>query len=125
MPQTREHFAICRLLHIPAGVIALTKSDLVDADTLALATLEARELVAGSALASADIIPLSAKTGAGLDELRAALAHIAAQGPERGGSGIPPLPLDPVFSLRGFATVVTGPLTPGKIHAAQGWIAPP
>src|SRR6184192_1214173 len=71
MPQTREHFAICRLLHIPAGVIALTKSDLVDADTLALATLEARELVAGSALASADIIPVSAKTGAGLDELRA------------------------------------------------------
>ena len=125
MPQTREHFAICRLLHIPAGVIALTKSDLVDADTLALATLEARELVAGSALASADIIPVSAKTGAGLDELRAALAHIAAQVPERGGSGIPRLPVDRVFSMRGFGTVVTGTLTSGKIHAEQELIALP
>jgi selenocysteine-specific elongation factor len=119
MPQTREHFAICRLLQIPAGVIALTKADLVDADTLALVTLEARELVAGSPLASADIIPVSAKTGAGLDELRGALAHIAAQVPERGGTGIPRLPVDRVFSMRGFGTVVTGTLTSGSIHADQ------
>src|SRR3954449_8647532 len=63
MPQTREHFAICRLLQIPDGVIALTKADLVDADTLSLATLEARELVAGSAIADAPIVAVSAKTG--------------------------------------------------------------
>src|SRR3954470_23118204 len=73
MPQTREHFAICRLLQIPAGVIALTKADLVDEDTLSLATLEARELVAGSALADAPIVAVSSKTGDGLDALRTAL----------------------------------------------------
>jgi selenocysteine-specific elongation factor len=125
MPQTREHFAICRLLQIPAGVIALTKADLVDADTLALATLEARELFAGSALQSAPIIPVSAKTGAGLDDLRRALGSLAAQVPERGSAGLPRLPVDRVFSMRGFGTVVTGTLTSGAIHADQELIALP
>jgi selenocysteine-specific elongation factor len=125
MPQTREHFAICRLLQIPAGVIALTKADLVDRDTLALVTLETRELVAGSPLASAEILPVSAKTGAGLDELRAALVRIAAQIPERAASGIPRLPVDRVFSMRGFGTVVTGTLTSGSIHADQELITLP
>ena len=74
MPQTREHFDICRLLHVPAGLVALTKADLVDADTLELARLEVRELVAGSFLEGAPIVPVSAKTGEGLDALRAALA---------------------------------------------------
>src|SRR6188508_2587893 len=78
MPQTREHFAICRLLQVRSGLIALTKSDLVDADTLELARLEARALVAGSALAGAPIVAVSSKTGAGLAALRAALAAIAA-----------------------------------------------
>src|SRR5919199_4821508 len=91
MPQTREHFAICSLLQIPDGVIAVTKADLVDADTLALVTLEARELVAGSPLAAAEIVPVSAKTGAGLDELRRALVGIAAAVPERAAAGIPRL----------------------------------
>src|SRR6476661_1762130 len=63
MPQTREHFAICRLLRIPRGVIAVTKKDLVDAETLAVAQMEARDLVAGSALADAAIVPVSARTG--------------------------------------------------------------
>src|SRR6478736_905892 len=69
MPQTREHFAICRLLHVPRGVIVLTKSDLVDAETLELARLDARELVAGSPLAEAPILAVSARTGDGLDHL--------------------------------------------------------
>jgi selenocysteine-specific elongation factor len=125
MPQTREHFAICRLLQIPAGVVALTKADLVDADTLALATLEARELIGGSALASAEVVPVSAKTGAGLDQLRAALQRIATKAPERPGTGIPRLPVDRVFSMRGFGTVVTGTLTSGSIHADQELIALP
>src|SRR5436190_569292 len=78
MPQTREHFAICRLLQVRSGLIALTKADLVDADTLELARLEARALVAGSTLADAPIVAVSAKTGAGLDTLREGLAAVAA-----------------------------------------------
>src|SRR5436190_15444924 len=116
MPQTREHFAICRLLEVRAGLIALTKSDLVDADTLELARLDARELVAGSALAGAPIIAVSSKTGAGLDALKAGLAAAAAGVPERGGDGAPRLPIDRVFSMRGFGTIVTGTLASGTIR---------
>jgi len=119
MPQTREHFAICRLLQIPAGLIALTKSDLVDAETLELARLDARELVAGSALADAPIVAVSARTGAGLDRLREGLEAIAARAPERAGDGPPRLPIDRVFSMRGFGTVVTGTLTSGTLRADE------
>src|ERR1700694_245353 len=77
MPQTREHFDICRLLHVPAGLVALTKADLADADLLELARLEVRELVAGSFLEGAPMVPVSAKTGDGLDALRAALVDVA------------------------------------------------
>src|SRR5580700_3614071 len=76
-PQTREHFAICRLLGIRSGLIALTKSDLVDQDLLDLVQLEVSEFVQGSFLADAPMIPVSATTGAGLDNLRAALAAAA------------------------------------------------
>src|SRR5579864_7599540 len=72
MPQTREHFAICRLLNVRSGIIVLTKADLVDAEILELARAEARELVAGTALAAAPIVAVSSKTGTGLDDLRAA-----------------------------------------------------
>src|SRR5258705_9961885 len=74
MPQTREHFDICRLLRVPAGLVALTKADLADAEVLELARLEVRELVAGSFLDRAPVVALSARTGEGLDEFRAALA---------------------------------------------------
>src|SRR3954453_5748071 len=73
MPQTREHFDICRLLGVPVGIVALTKSDLADADTLEVARLEVLELVAGSFLAGAPIVPVSARTGEGLDAFRRAL----------------------------------------------------
>jgi len=73
MPQTREHFDICRLLQVPAGLVALTKADLVDADTLELARLEVRELTAGSFLDNPRVVPVSSKTGEGLDALRRAL----------------------------------------------------
>ena len=76
MPQTREHFAICRLLQVRSGVVALTKSDLVDPETLELSRLETRELLKDSSLADAPIIPVSAKTGAGLEALRTALAGV-------------------------------------------------
>jgi selenocysteine-specific elongation factor len=119
MPQTREHFAICRLLQVRFGVIALTKSDLVDADTLELARLEARELVAGSALSDAPMVAVSAKTGQGLNALRDALAAVASAVPERSPVGPPRLPIDRVFSMRGFGTVVTGTLASGTIRADE------
>ncbi|HET7698508.1 MAG TPA: selenocysteine-specific translation elongation factor [Vicinamibacterales bacterium] len=115
MPQTREHFAICRLLQIPAGLIVLTKADLVDAETLEIVRLDARELVAGSRLESAPILTVSAKTGEGLDELRRALERLASAVPERASTGLTRLPVDRVFSMRGFGTVVTGTLTSGSL----------
>jgi selenocysteine-specific elongation factor len=126
MPQTREHFDICRLLRIPAGVIALTKSDLVDADTLELTRLETKELVAGTFLADAPIVPVSARTGAGLPELSAALAALASRVPSRArDSGAVRLPIDRVFSMKGFGTVVTGTLVSGTLnHDAELVVAP-
>ena len=125
MPQTREHFAICRLLQVRAGVIALTKSDLVDADTLEIARMDARELVAGSAIADAPIVAVSSKTGEGLDALREALAATAAAVPDHGTDGPPRLPIDRVFSMRGFGTVVTGTLTSGALRVDEELIVVP
>jgi len=115
MPQTREHFDICRLLHVPAGIVALTKSDLVDADTLELATLEVRELVAGSFLEGASIVPVSARTGEGLDALKAALVAASAKTASRAIDAVARLPIDRVFTMKGFGTVVTGTLVSGRI----------
>jgi selenocysteine-specific elongation factor len=115
MPQTREHFQICRLLQVPRGVIVLTKSDLVDRDTLEIARLEARDLVAGSFLADAPAIAVSAKTGEGLDELRQALTTLAKGARQRDVDGPARLPIDRVFSVKGFGTVVTGTLVSGAI----------
>jgi selenocysteine-specific elongation factor len=117
MPQTREHFAICRLLGVAAGVIALTKIDVTDPDTIELATMEVRELVRGSPLSDAPIVPVSSRTGAGLDALRRALADLSGRVPERTTAGLPPrLPVDRAFSMRGFGTVVTGTLTSGTLR---------
>jgi selenocysteine-specific elongation factor len=115
MPQTREHFQICRLLHVPAGVIVLTKSDLADADMRELARMETRELVAGSFLADAPMVEVSARTGAGLEQLRAILADLARQVPGRHAEGPARLPIDRVFSIKGFGTVVTGTLVSGTL----------
>src|SRR5262245_39053135 len=115
MPQTREHFDICRLLHVPAGLVALTKADLADQDMLELARLEVRELVAGSFLEGAPIVPVSAKTGAGLDRLRAALTEIGGRVADRAVDSVTRLPIDRVFSMKGFGTVVTGTLVAGRL----------
>jgi selenocysteine-specific elongation factor len=115
MPQTREHFEICRLLHVRRGVVALTKSDLVDASMRELVQLEVRELVAGSFLEGAPVVEVSAATGAGLDALRAALRDLAAGVPDRTGDGAARLPVDRVFSVKGFGTVVTGTVVSGAI----------
>jgi selenocysteine-specific elongation factor len=116
MPQTREHFQICRLLQIPAGIVVLTKADLADRDTIELAKLEVRELTAGSFLADAPLVVVSARTGLGLDELRKTLVNLAASIRGRNGEGEVRLPIDRVFSVKGFGTVVTGTLVSGTIH---------
>lgn len=116
MPQTREHFEICRLLAIPRGIIVITKSDAADHDTIEIAGLEARELVAGSALEKAPMIAVSARTGDGLDELRQAIAALAAEVPPAAVRGAVRLPIDRVFTVHGFGTVVTGTLVSGEVR---------
>ncbi|CAN5624735.1 selenocysteine-specific translation elongation factor [soil metagenome] len=119
MPQTREHFQICRLLEVPAGLIVLTKSDLADAEMRELTRMEARELVAGSFLDGAPIVEVSAKTGEGLDALTRALRETARGAPSRGVDGPARLPIDRVFSVKGFGTVVTGTLVAGVLTPEQ------
>jgi selenocysteine-specific elongation factor len=115
MPQTREHFEICRLLQVPSGIVVLTKADLVDPETLELVRLEVRDLVAGSFLEGAPTLDVSARTGAGIPELRATLAAMAKAVRSRPADGPPRLPVDRVFSMRGFGTVVTGTLVGGRV----------
>ncbi len=119
MPQTREHFHICSLLRVAAGLIVLTKSDLADTDMQELARLETRELVAGSFLQDAPILAVSSKTGAGLDALREALVAAAAGVRSRDHDGPARLPIDRVFSVKGFGTVVTGTLVSGRLRADE------
>jgi selenocysteine-specific elongation factor len=116
MPQTREHFDICRLLRVPTGIVALTKADLVDSETVELVRLEVRDLVAGSFLAGAPVVPVSARTGQGLDQLRAALETQGAAARARSAEGVARLPIDRVFSMKGFGTIVTGTLVSGRIR---------
>ena len=115
MPQTREHFDICRLLGVDRGLIVLTKSDLVDADTLALAELDARELVAGTPFADAPLYAVSAITGAGLPQLRDAIVALADADRSQTRSGMARVPIDRVFTVKGFGTVVTGTLVSGAL----------
>jgi selenocysteine-specific elongation factor len=114
-PQTREHFDICRLLEIPRGIVVLTKSDLVSAEALDSARLDVEEFLRGSFLQDAQIIPVSAKTGTGLDELRVALSKIASQVPRRDARNYFRLPIDRAFAMKGFGTVVTGTLISGYV----------
>ncbi len=118
-PQTREHFDICRLLGIPRGVIALTKADLVDNEILELVRLEVEELTAGSFLEGAPIVPVSSVTGAGLEDLRRALGRVASAAAEKDAAGYFRLPIDRVFSIKGFGTVVTGTLVSGSVAREQ------
>jgi len=114
-PQTREHFDICRLLEIPRGLIVLTKSDLVGEELLHLTRMEVAELVAGSFLEGAPVVAVSSTTGTGLDELRRQLARVASAVPEKNSAGYFRLPIDRVFTVKGFGTVVTGTLISGAV----------
>lgn len=117
-PQTREHFDICRLLSVQRGITVLTKSDTVDNDTLDVVRLEVEDFLKGSFLdpARSPIIPVSSLTGAGLDDLKKALVDVSTLAPARDSTALARLPVDRVFSIKGFGTVVTGTLISGTIQ---------
>jgi selenocysteine-specific elongation factor len=119
MPQTREHFAIVQLLGIPRGVIVLTKSDLVEPEWLTMVEKDARALVKGTALADAPVVPFSALTGAGEPELLAALDAQLAGLATRSADEPARLPVDRVFTVEGFGTVVTGTLWRGHVRTGD------
>jgi len=117
-PQTREHFDICRLLAIRRGITVLTKSDAVDADTLGVVRLEVEDFLRGSFLDAmkSPIVAVSSLTGVGLDELKLALTRVASEVVARDSSALARLPIDRVFTMKGFGTVVTGTLVAGTIR---------
>ena len=115
MPQTREHFDICRLLGVRNGVVVITKRDLVDDEMLALVEDDARGLVVGSFLEDAPVVAVSARTGMGLDELKLRLSEMGRRVPARSQDFTMRLPIDRAFSMKGFGAVVTGTLSSGKI----------
>ena len=124
-PQTREHFDICRLLAIRRGITVLTKSDAVDSETLEVVRLEVEDYVRGSFLDTtlapvrSPIIAVSSLTGAGLDELKSALAKVASEVTAKDSAALARLPIDRVFTIKGFGTVVTGTLVAGTIRKEE------
>ncbi len=118
-PQTREHFDICKLLEIPRGVVVLTKSDLADAGALEQRRREVQEFLSGSFLEGAPILPVSARTGAGLTELKGALSQVAGNIPAKDARRHFRLPIDRAFAMKGFGTVVTGTLVAGQVNAGD------
>ncbi|MGH9840687.1 MAG: GTP-binding protein, partial [Blastocatellia bacterium] len=107
MPQTREHFDICRLLEVKSGLIVVTKTDLADAELAELVEAEVADFVAGSFLEGAPVCRVSSRTGEGTEELKKTLAKLAAKVTERDEQAVARLPIDRVFTIKGFGTVVT------------------
>src|SRR5437868_11834186 len=101
MPQTREHFDICRLLHVKTGLVALTKADLVDEELLELARAEVEDFVKGSFLEDAPVIAVSSRTLAGIEELKQTLVKLAADIQPKNTAAVPRLPVDRAFSIKG------------------------
>jgi selenocysteine-specific elongation factor len=125
MPQTREHLDICELLGVRRGVVALTKRDLVDDDWLEMVSEDVRAGLASSFLGGAAIIPVSARTGAGLDALRAEFVRLTGELAARDPAGAFRLPLDRVFTIRGFGTVVTGTVLGGTVRVGDTVVVHP
>jgi len=119
MPQTREHLAICELLGVSAGVVAITKCDLVDDEIAELVELEVRDLLAGSGLATAPIVHTSTESGDGLAALRGALAETLDASRIRPQHELVRMPIDRIFTVHGFGTVVTGTLLSGRIGSGD------
>jgi selenocysteine-specific elongation factor len=120
-PQTREHFEICRLLSIPRGITVITKSDMVDEDTLSVVRMEIEDFVRGSFLdvSSSPVVAVSALKGTGLDELKREIVRLAADVPARDTEALFRLPIDRVFTMKGFGAVVTGTLIAGKVKKEE------
>jgi selenocysteine-specific elongation factor len=114
-PQTREHFDICKLLEIRQGLVAITKTDLVDSDIIELVRLEIQEFVRGSVLEAAKVLPVSARTGEGLEPLKEELRRLALVVTPKPEDLPFRLPIDRAFVMKGFGTVVTGTLLSGRI----------
>ncbi|NLL17675.1 MAG: selenocysteine-specific translation elongation factor, partial [Clostridia bacterium] len=119
MPQTREHLDIIDLLQIKTGLVVVTKKDLVEEDWLELVVEDIKEALAESVLAGASIIPVSAFTGEGMDALKEGLEQLVAKTPAKSSAGKVRLPIDRVFSITGFGTVVTGTLWTGSIKVGD------
>ncbi|HLM56257.1 MAG TPA: selenocysteine-specific translation elongation factor [Pyrinomonadaceae bacterium] len=119
MPQTREHFDICQLLSVGAGLVVVTKTDTVDEELLELVRAEVEELVAGSFLEGAPVVGASARTGEGLEELKRVLREVSLGAPERSSETVARLPVDRSFTMRGFGAVVTGTLVSGEVAEGQ------
>ncbi len=125
MPQTREHLDICELLGVRRGLIVLSKLDLVADDWLELVTGEVRATVAGTFLADAPIVACSTRTGAGLDVLRAAIAAAVDDLPPRSATGVFRMPIDRVFTVKGFGTIVTGTVLGGEVGVGDELVVLP
>ena len=119
MPQTKEHLDICKLLKVKRGLIVLTKIDLVDRDLLDLVKEEVADMVKDTFLQDAPILPVSSITGEGIPELISTLDHLSSEIGERASDGLFRLPIDRVFVIKGFGTVVTGTVVSGKLSIAE------
>ena len=119
MPQTREHLSICRLLGVKTGLIALTKADLVEPEWVELVTDDILDFVKDTFLEEKPIVPVSAHTGDGLENLKRVLNEIANQTPTKSETGIFRIPIDRVFTMRGFGVVITGTLFSGSVAVGE------
>ncbi|MDI6687564.1 MAG: selenocysteine-specific translation elongation factor [Desulfobacterales bacterium] len=119
MPQTREHMEICSLLNIKHGFVALTKIDLVDEEWLEFVSDDIKEFLKGTFLENSPIVPVSSATGKGIPEFIKTLDELSVLIPVRTSTGLFRLPVDRVFSMKGFGTVITGTLISGNIHVGD------
>jgi len=119
MPQTREHMEICSLLGVRHGMVVLTKIDMVDEEWLELVTEDIRDFTVGTFLEEAPILPVSSATGDGIPEFIDALDALCKEVPERAATGLFRLPVDRVFSMKGFGTVITGTLISGRVSVGD------
>ncbi len=119
MPQTREHLDICKLLGVKYGLVALTKVDMVDEEWLELVTDDVQSFLKGSFLEDAPVVQVSSLTGQGLPEFLNVLETLCQTVPERSSRGLFRLPVDRVFTMKGFGTVITGSLVSGKVRVGD------
>ena len=119
MPQTREHLSICRLLGVKTGLVALTKTDAADPEWVELVRDDIGDFVKGTFLEGAPVVPVSSHTGEGLERLKGALREAANAAPAKSEAGVFRIPVDRVFTMRGFGVVITGTLFSGSVASGE------